>query len=128
MAEIDEYVEGLTGEEIIIDLCSQLAEKLRKDCNLRETDCYHGGYSAKIKIHLEGYGMDTVTVEAEVSTGKEQVNPDELIDTEYEIPVEPALNKVRERSDQPVPTLSNEGGQPVIKPRRYVRGTQKVNA
>jgi hypothetical protein len=125
----DDYVEPLTGEEIIIDLCSQLAEKLRQDCNLRETDSYENGYSAKITVHLEAFGLDTAAVDVEVSAGNQQgnpENPDELLDTTYEIPAETSLNKVRERSDQPVPTLTNEGGQPVVKPRRYVRSAQKV--
>jgi hypothetical protein len=126
MAEVDEYVEPLSGEEIVVDLCALIAAKLRADCNLRASDAYSGGYMATVSIHLEAYGMDTATVEAAISTGKQQDNPDELINTTYEIPAETALNKVRERSDQPVPTLSSEGGQPVIKPRRYVRGASKV--
>jgi hypothetical protein len=124
--EVDEYVEPLSGEEIVVDLCSQIAEKLRRDCNLRDSDAYSGGYMAKVQVHLEAYGMDTVTVEAQVSTGKPKDNPDELLDTEYEIPREEALNKVRERSDQSVPTLANEGGQPVVHQRRYVKGAEKV--
>jgi hypothetical protein len=123
--EVDEYVEPLSGEEIVVDLCSQIAQKLRNDCNLRESDAYSGGYMAKVAIHLEAYGMDTVEVKAQITTGTAQGNPDELIDTTYEIAAEPALNKVRERSDQPVPTLANEAGQPVVKPRRYVRGAPK---
>ena len=69
MAESD-YVEPLTGEEIIIDLCEQIASKLRKDCNLREADSYQSGYSAKVTIHLEAYGMDVAPVDVEVVTGK----------------------------------------------------------
>jgi hypothetical protein len=124
--EVDEYVEPLSGEEIVIDLCSRIAEKLRADCNLRESDAYSGGYMAKVTVHLEAYGMDTANVDVAVVTGKPQDTPDELLDTEYEIPREEALNKVRERSDQPVPTLTSEGGQPVVKQRRYVKGAEKV--
>jgi hypothetical protein len=127
MTDTVDFVEALSGEEIVIDLCSQLAEKLRKDCNLRESDSYQGGYMAKITVHLEAYGMDTATVDATVATGTEQDHPDELLDAEYEIPVEPLLNVVRERSEQPVPTLAEEGGQPVVKSRRYVRREQKVS-
>lgn len=126
MAVIDEYVEPLTGEEIVVDLCSLIAAKLRADCNLRESDAYTGGYMAKVSIHLEAYGMDTATVDAEVAHGKQQDAPDEFLDTVLDVPVEPALNVVRERSDQPVPTMTQEGGQPVIRPRRYVRGLQKI--
>jgi hypothetical protein len=126
MQAVDDYVEPISGEEIVIDLCALIAEKLRSDCNLRPADAYSGGYYAKISIHLEAYGMDTATVEAEIASGKQQDNPDELLSTTLEIPVEPALNIVRERSDQPVPTLTNEGGVPEVRQRRYVRREGKV--
>jgi hypothetical protein len=126
MIETEDYVEPLSGEEIVLDCCTQLAEKLRADCNLRPSDAYSGGYYAKITIHLEAYGMDVSTVDTQFTAGKQQDNPDELLQTELEIPVEPALNMVRKRSDQPVPTLSDEGGEPQVHQRRYVRGAQKV--
>jgi hypothetical protein len=128
MQQTDDYVEPLSGEEIIIDLCDQIAAKLRSDCNLRPSDAYSGGYSAKVTVHLEAYGMDTATVDASVSTGTLQDDPDELIDTTYEIPVETALNTVRERSDQPVPTLAEVEGKQEVRPRRYVRSAKKITA
>jgi hypothetical protein len=126
MQAVDEYVEPLSGEEIVIDLCEQLAAKLRTDCNLRATDAYSGGYSAKITVHLEAYGMDTASVDVQIETGKQKDNPDELLHAEFDIPVEPALNIVRERSEQAVPTLSSEGGVDQVRPRRYVRGGKMV--
>jgi hypothetical protein len=133
MAEGD-YVEPLTGEEIINDACVQLAEHLRRDCNLRDTDSYEGGYSFKFKGTLKLYGMDTTTVEVDVAAGKEQSGehvyegPDTVIEAEFEIPQEPALNLVRERSEQPVPTVTTlENGQQEIRQRRYVR-REKVAA
>jgi len=121
MADGD-YVEPLTGEEILIDLCSLIADKLRKDCNLRDTDSYGGGYFAKVTIHLEAYGLDTAMVDAEVATGRQLAEPDLAADVTLEVPVEEALDQVRERSDQPVPTLAAvEGGPPEVRPRRYVR-------
>jgi hypothetical protein len=87
MQVVDDYVEPLSGEEIVIDLCEQIAAKLRN---------------------------------------KQQDNPDELLHTDLEIPVEPALNVVRERSGQPVPTLANEGGTTEVRQRRYVRREQKA--
>jgi hypothetical protein len=123
MAEGD-FVEPLSGEEIIVDLCALLADKLRKDCNLRESDSYSGGYSAKVTVHLEAYGMDTATVDAEVATGQQRDEPDELISMAMEIQQEPALDQVRVRSDQPTPTLTTEAGAPVVKPRRYMRREQ----
>lgn len=128
MAEGD-YVEPLTGEEIVIDLCSLIADKLRKDCNLREIDSYQGGYSAKVTVHLEAYGLDTVPVNIEVKTGSQKENPDEFIDTTLEIPVETALDQVRERSDQPVPVPALESGAtPTVRPRRYIRQSRVVGA
>jgi hypothetical protein len=116
----------LTGEEIVIDLCSLIAAKLRTDCNLRESDSYPNGYSAKIDIHLEVYGMDTVVVPARIVVGVSKENPDperdRITDATLEIPVEPALNQVRERSEQPVPTMTiDTGGQPMTRPRRYMK-------
>jgi hypothetical protein len=126
--QTDDYVEPLSGEEIVIDLCDQIAAKLRSDCNLRPSDAYSSGYMAKVTIHLEAYGMDTAVVDAEVATGKQQDNPDELLHTEYEIPVETALNAVRERSNQPVPIMTEVDGTPEVKPRRYVRSAQKITS
>jgi hypothetical protein len=124
MAEGD-YVEPLTGREIINDLLWQIDEKLTKDCNLRDSDAYAGGYSAKVTISIQAYGMDTAAVEAEVSTGKPKaVDPekDRGIEATLEVPAEAALDQVRERSDQPVPTLTvDSGGKPLIRPRRYGR-------
>jgi hypothetical protein len=126
MADV-EYVEALSGEEIIVDLCSLIAEKLRKDCNLRDSDSYGQGYSARVTIHLEAYGMDTAVVEAEVKSGEPKPFPDTQIDTILEVPAEPALDQVRERSDQPVPTLTrDESGQPEVRPRRYIRQDRLV--
>jgi hypothetical protein len=128
ISETDEYVEALSGEEVIIDLCSQLAERLRRDCNLRPSDAYPSGYRGNIRVHLELFGMDQVSVEAEIpiSVGKPEGTADRVIDEEVEIAQEPALNLVRERSDQPVPTLANEGGELVTRPRRYVPRAHKV--
>lgn len=131
MADGD-YVEPLTGEEIITDACVQLAEHLRRDCNLRDTDSYEGGYSAKIKVSLYLYGMDTVAVDVEMAagapTGGVYDGPDRVTETEFEVPQEQALNLVRERSEQPVPTVTNlENGQQEIRQRRYVR-REKVAA
>ena len=122
--ENEDYTQALSGEEVVIDACSRLAEFLRRDCNLRESDAYEGGYSGVIKVSLKLYGMDTIEVSGEVpfTVGKPQGDPDNVIEADFEIPVEPALNVVRERSDQPVPTMTIlETGEQIIRPRRYVR-------
>ncbi len=124
MAE-DEYVEPLSGEEIIVDFCSQIAEYLRKDCNLRPSDAYQNGYRGIAKVRLELYGMDQAVVEAEIpiSAGKVAAGAEkpEIVQEEIEVPQETALNTVRERSDQPVPSLTTEEGEPVVRQRRYTR-------
>ncbi|CAM5998733.1 unnamed protein product [Sphagnum balticum] len=134
-------VHGLSGEEIILDICAALAEKLRNDCNLREIDQYAGGYKASIPtIHIEAFGLDAAeanySLEIENTTAGQDADdpidlslPDTVIDTELEIAKEEDLGLVRERSSQPTPDFeqkpalefSEDGpvGQP--KPRRYSR-------
>ena len=134
------FIPALSGEEIVVDLCSLIAEKLRSDCNLRPIDGYAGGYKATVKIHLEAFGLDQATVDYtveadETTSGQDTENPvdltepDVLIDTEVEVPVEPDLSLVRERGQQPTPDfeikpaveITEEGpvGQP--QKRRYSR-------
>lgn len=101
------FIPALNGEEIVLDLCGLIAEKLRSDCNLRQIDGYSGGYKAKVTIHIEAFGLDSATVDYEVEADETIPDPenplqepDEVIDTELEIPVEPDLSLVRDRSNQ----------------------------
>jgi hypothetical protein len=135
----DDYVEGLTGEEIIVDVLEQVAERLRADCNLRDTDAYAGGYDGWVEVHLNLRGLDLAKVDSKVivgapasvlATGAKEDAPEveqKTVDAMVEIPLETKLNVVRERSGQDVPTLSkDEDGRPVIKKRHYAK--TKVNA
>jgi hypothetical protein len=128
----DDYVEGLTGEEIINDLLDQVAEKLRGDCNLREMDAYTGGYDGSVKVHLNLRGLDTAEVKVDVhvsapaETGFPAVGDPSIVETavddDVEIALEPHLNVVRERSGQDVPTLGkDEEGAVVVKKRHYAK-------
>ena len=128
----DDYVEGLTGEEIINDLLDQVAEKLRGDCNLREMDAYTGGYDGSVKVHLNLRGLDTAVVKIDVPvsapasedfpTDGDSPIVDTEIDADVEIALEPHLNVVRERSGQDVPTLGkDEEGAVVVKKRHYAK-------
>lgn len=136
MADISPYVPALNGEEMIQDLCGLIAEKLRTDCNLRPIDGYSGGYRATVKIHLEAFGLDQVTVDYEIEADETIPDPenplqepDVNLDTEIDIPVETDLSLVRERSSQPTPDfeikpaveITEEG--PVGEPqkRKYTR-------
>lgn len=134
--EQDDYVEGLTGEEIINDILDQVERKLRGDCNLRDTDAYTGGYEGTIDVRLKLRGLDTAEVNRTVIVGApataladatgtptgETRLVETSVETHLDIPLEPRLNLVRERSGQGVPTLGkDEEGNTVIKKRRYVR-------
>ncbi len=137
MADISPYIPALNGEEIIQDACGALAEKLRTDCNLRPIDGYSGGYKATIKIHIEAFGLDTSNVDYEVNLNETRNDPsnplqepDDVIDLEFEIPIETDLSEVRRRSDQtatdfelkqPDEEITSEGPVAVPQPRRYSR-------
>ncbi len=127
--ETTEYVEGLTGEEIINDILDQVEAKLRADCNLRETDSYQAGYDGNVHVHLNLHGVDIVEIKQDIAVNR-PANQDlsgaqiteKTVDAEIVIALEPRLNLVRERSGQEVPTLSkDESGHEVIKKRRYAR-------
>jgi hypothetical protein len=121
--EDEGYVEGLTGEEIINDVLDLIHSKLRSDCSLRETDAYTGGYDGTIDIKLNLHGLDTENVHARITIGKAVEDPEaKKVDTQVEIPLEPRLNVVRERSGQDVPTLSKDDeGRVVVKKRHYAK-------
>ncbi len=119
----DDYVEGLTGEEIIEDLLDQVATKLRGDCNLRDTDSYTGGYDGWVEVHLNLHGLDTASVKTKIVFGVKTEDPDaEEAIVRVDIPLEPRLNLVRERSGQDVPTLAKDDeGKTVVKKRHYAK-------
>ena len=110
MADVSLFVPALNGEEIVLDLCAIIAEKLRSDCNLRQIDGYSGGYKASVKIHIECFGLDTATVDYPIEVDETIPDPqnvleepDDVIDVELEVPVEADLSLVRERSNQIAP-------------------------
>jgi hypothetical protein len=119
----DDYVEGLTGEEIIVDALEQMAERLRKDCNLRENDTYTNGYDGWVEAHLNLHGVNEEKVHVKVAIGQAVEDPDAIeVDAKVEIPLEPRLNVVRERSGQGIPTITkNEEGALTVKKRHYAR-------
>jgi hypothetical protein len=145
VSEITPFIPALNGLEIINDLCSQVTEKLSTDCNLREIDGYAGGYKATVKIHIEAFGLDQAVVDYDVvvdltnpSPENPMQEPDTIIDTEIEIPVEENLSEVRERSQQvagdferkPEVEMTQEGPIEVPQPnkRKYTRRLQALAA
>lgn len=136
--EPEEYVEGLSGEEIINDVLDQVEAKLRGDCNLRANDSYDGGYDGWVEVHLKLRGFDAIevkqklivsappsaTYQGETGSGEQSAAiAGSTVTTRIDIPLEPRLNVVRERSGQGVPTLTKEEetGQTVVKKRHYAR-------
>jgi hypothetical protein len=133
-------IPGLSGEEIIIDLCEQIAFKLRRDCNLRSSDSYVNGYSAEIpSIKIHCYGIDQADVELTgLTVGKK---PEQLtegvakitdMETEVKVAHEPDLQAVRRRSDQDPPDVeSKDRDKPAditkgAQPRRYGASKTRV--
>ena len=128
------YVAPLSGEEIVNDILSTIESKLSKDCNLRAIDAYSRGYSAKIKIDLKLFGTDDVEVQVVAEGGEDissEVPPDEIeeVHADIEIAPEAALNEVRSRSGQDIPTLiSDETSAPTVVKRTYKSRTVKSSA
>lgn len=119
------FVQPLSGDEIRKDLLAQISKKLEGSCDLRATDAYPRGYSAKFSYSIECYGLDVVTIEGEVKAGSQNTDLDTTVTAIHgssEIGQEQELNAVRERSnqDQPVLAKTAEGGEEV-RQRRYAR-------
>lgn len=125
----EDYVEGLTGDEIINDALDMVAAKLHQDCNLRSTDAYTGGYEGYIEVHLKLRGLDTAEVKSRIIVGAPlsvtsgtEPSPETEVETRVDIELEPRLNLVRERSGQDVPTLTkDDDGKTVVKKRHYAK-------
>lgn len=124
MVEEIEQVTGLSGEEVINDLLDQIGRKLRLDCNLRGSDAYDYGYSAKVDVHLKLYGLDDVSVDIAVKAISGKVVGDATeIESAIEVEREPDLNVVRDRANLPEPTVEKDDGQPpeARQKRKYTR-------
>lgn len=119
-----EVVTGLSGTEIINDILAQIEARLKRDCNLRDNDSYNRGFSAKIEIHVQCYGLDVASVDSYIDIGTPQDDPEEVVVTEkIEISQEENLTSVRERSQaEPAGDLLDKqtDGVPVGK-RQYKR-------
>ena len=59
----------MTGADIIDDVCSRLAERLAKNCNLRVSDSY-ASYSCKITVDLNLVDLETVVVDETLAIGQ----------------------------------------------------------
>jgi hypothetical protein len=105
------YTNPLGGNEVVADVLAQIKKKLATDCNLRQTDGYSGGYSGKVTISLRLHAVRIAEVEMEIPITAElkgpapedfpaeEVVPVEL-DEEIQIPLEPNLKEVRQRTEE----------------------------
>ena len=91
-------LQGLSGIEIIDDLLAQLRKRLLGDCNLRPSDNYSRGYSAKLTYSVRCFGLDQQTIDGDLDLGKALEEPaDGGDDGELEIEQEEDIGEVRDR-------------------------------
>lgn len=120
----NEVVTGLNGTEIIEDFLNHLRTRLRRDCNLRDSDSYTRGYSAKGSYTLELYGVDVTEVKSDFEIGFSDPGETDktFVEGTVDIPQELELNAVRERSGLEEPILTSDAeGRPEIKKRKYTK-------
>jgi hypothetical protein len=116
----------LTGEEIIEDVCTRLAEELSRSCYLTAISAYHG-YSGRISAELQLLDFDTTTVKATATIG----NPDLVRPSEHFEVVIPVADPsaVRERSGLTPPSLERfESAQTPAKIKTRYYTPRKSNA
>lgn len=140
MAQIDNYVNPLSGTEVVEDVLGQIRKRLATDCNLRATDGYTGGYSGTVKITLNLHAVKISEVEMEVpivapvaAPAVEEFPPEDVepveVDEVITIPVEENLVEVRSRTEEnksnPVeePVQTDEPETETRQKRKYTRRT-----
>ena len=113
MPDVSNYVNPLSGRDVVEDILGQIRRKLVGDCSLRKEDGYSGGYSGTVTIKLRLNAVRIVEVEMEIpitqsadviappveSFPPEDVEPVE-IDEKIVIPVEENLITVRDRINE----------------------------
>lgn len=129
-----EFVEALSGTEIINDVLTQVRKAMERDCNLRSSDAYGRGYSGKITLHLECFALDATNVDMTIDvrptkellestpeTPLDADGKDTVVDLELEIPLVSDLDAVRDRSTESKPAPATEAEQ-AQSPRRRSYG------
>lgn len=118
-----EFVEPLSGDEIVKDVLAQIERRLRLSGNLRSVDAYPRGFDGVITIKLNMHGLDVAKVESEIQIGTPVEDPEAVaVDEKVEIPLETDLQAVRDRADQGTPIVTtDEQGQTGLRRRKYVR-------
>ena len=112
--EIPEF--GLTGSEIIQDVCGRIESELSKSCHLRETDSY-GGYSARLVFEIRPIDIDPVTVEGTLVVNNHDSS---MPSRRFEMNFSGSPEAVRQRSGSVPPPLERmvDGSAPEVAPAR----------
>jgi|ERR1700677_165977 len=144
MAEVTNFTDPISGSEVVADVLAQIKKRLATDCNLRATDGYSGGYSGTITVSLKLHAVRISEVEMTIPITApalpspdafplEEIEPVE-IDEVIEIPIEPNLREVRERTveNNSEPTeetaLAVEGEEPETGTRQKRKYTRRALA
>jgi hypothetical protein len=106
--DIEEFVDGLSGVELIEDLCVQIAEAPSKSTELAGTNSYQR-YGAKVSVTLKLEDVDSTEVKKLIVAGELDAEGGRTIEIDIP-PVSPIL--ARQRSEQPNPNFAL----PVSKP------------
>jgi hypothetical protein len=83
----------INGRAIIDDLCHRIAERLGRNCDLREQDSY-SNYSARVVIDLSLVDVDRVSVVADMVIGTSPApTPAQPVAKPAKSPLEPSTSK-----------------------------------
>lgn len=113
---------GLSGPDLIEDVCTQLAETLRDHPDLRSSDS-HERYSARVEVQLRLHDVDEKTIERAIVVG----HPDsDGVHRSITVAIHAATpREVRERIGVSTPSLERptsldeQSVQPPVSRRRW---------
>ena len=148
MPDPTNFTNPLGGHEVVADVLAQIKKRLATDCNLRATDGYSGGYSGTVTIKLRMHAVRTSEVDMEIpitapqsAPKPESFAPEDLepveIDETIDIPLEPNLKEVRERTEQNNAEPQQQAEEPSendanevapVQKRKYVRKAAMAGA
>jgi hypothetical protein len=130
-----EFVAGLSGLEIINDVLGQVRKALESSCDLRESDNYGRGYSAKVTLSLQLFDMDVAKIESETilqptkellaktpETPEDADGRDVKVEVTIDIPETTDLSAVRDRINEPEPPAPEMSTDGIVVPHRRSYG------
>jgi len=110
MADVSNYVNPLSGRDVVEDILGQIRRRLHGDCSLRAEDGYSGGYGGEVVIKIKCHAVRSVAIDMTIpvtqspslaAPAPDTFAPDELeeivVDETIKIPIEENLTLVRDR-------------------------------